>query len=188
MSIIIENLKAAINGESNAKRKYELYSEQATNENLPEISKLFIAIAFAESIHVKNHLKALSSLTNKEANPDKFVIIEEDDLKSNVKDTPSNLIDAINGETHEVKNMYKNFLKNAKSGEQDVVELSFHLAREAEKVHAKLYSTFLKRLEKGKPFDALDIYICSICGNVELKEPTSNCKICDHSPRYFKKF
>jgi len=188
MSIIIENLKAAINGESNAKRKYELYSEQASKENLPEVAKLFTAIAHAESIHVKNHLKALSSITNKEPNPEDFVVIKEDDLKNNVKDTKSNLTDAINGETHEVKKMYRDFLKNAKAEEQDVVELSFQLAREAEKIHAKLYSQYLKKLERGRSFEALDVYVCSICGNVELNKPTSNCKICDHSPRYFKKF
>ena len=64
MLLIIENLKEAINGESNAKRKYELYAEQATIENLPEVAKLFKAVAHAESIHIKNHLKALSLLTN----------------------------------------------------------------------------------------------------------------------------
>ena len=54
--IIIENLKEAINGESNAKRKYELYAEQAMKENLPEVANLFKAVSQAENIHVKNHL------------------------------------------------------------------------------------------------------------------------------------
>jgi rubrerythrin len=181
-------LKEAINGESNAKRKYELYAKQAIKENLPEVAKIFTAVAHAESIHVKNHLKAISSITNEEANPDDFAVIKEDDLKGNVKDTRSNLIDAINGETYEVKKMYKEFLKNAKSGEYNVVELSFQLAREAEKIHAKLYSLYLKKLEKGKLIESSYIHVCTICGNVELKEPTRNCKICYHSPRFFKKF
>jgi len=124
MSSIIENLKEAINGESNAKRKYELYAEQAMKENLPEVAKLFTAVAHAESIHVKNHLKAMSSITNEEVNPDDFVVINEDELKAHVKSTQSNLTDAINGETYEVKKMYKDFLKNVKVGEYDVVELS----------------------------------------------------------------
>ena len=188
MSSIIENLKEAINGESNAKRKYELYAEQAIKENFPEVAKLFTAVAHAESIHVKNHLKAMSSITNEEVNPDDFIVIKEDELKAHVKDTQSNLTDAINGETFEVKKMYKEFLKSAKAGEFDVVELSFQLAREAEKVHAKLYSKYLKNLEKSKPIEPCDIHVCTICGNVELKEPTRNCKICDHGPRFFKKF
>ena len=187
MSAIIENLKEAINGESNAKRKYELYAEQAIKENLPEVAKLFTAVAHAESIHVKNHLKAMSSITNEEVVPNDFVVIKEDELKANVKDTKSNLTDAISGETYEVKKMYKDFLKNAKAGEYDVVELSFQLAREAEKIHAKLYSLYLKHLEKGKTIESVDIYVCTICGNVELKEPTRNCKICDHNPWFFNK-
>ena len=188
MSAIIENLKEAINGESNAKRKYELYAEQAMKEDLPEVAKLFKAVAFAESIHVKNHLKAMATVTNEEVNPDDFVVIKEDELKENVKDTQSNLTDAINGETYEVKKMYKQFLKNAIAGEYDVVELSFQLARNAEKVHAKLYTRYLKSLEKGKSIEPCEIYVCTICGNVELIEPTRNCTICDHGPRFFKKF
>ena len=188
MSNVIENLKEAINGESNAKRKYELYAEQAIKENFPEVAKLFTAVAHAESIHVKNHLKAMSSITNEEVNPNDFVVIKEDELKENVKDTQSNLTDAINGETYEVKKMYKQFLKNAIVDEYDIVELSFQLARGAEKVHAKLYSRYLKSLEKGKSIKSCDIYVCSMCGNVELIEPTRNCKICDHGPQFFKKF
>ena len=84
--------------------------------------------------------------------------------------------------------MYKDFLKNARAGEYDVVELSFQLARDAEKIHAKLYSLYLKNLKKCKPIESIDIYVCTICGNVELKEPTKNCKVCDHSPRFFMKF
>ena len=188
MSNVIENLKEAINGESNARRKYELYAEQAAKENLPEAAKLFKAVAHAESIHVKNHLKAMASITNEEVNPDDFVVIIENKLKEKVKDTRSNLAAAIAGETYEVKKMYKDFLKNARAGEYDVVELSFQLARDAEKIHAKLYSLYLKNLKKGKPIESIDIYVCTICGNVELKEQTKACKVCDHSPRFFMKF
>ncbi len=34
MSFILENLREAIIGESNAKRKYELYAEKAREENV----------------------------------------------------------------------------------------------------------------------------------------------------------
>ena len=60
-SIVIDNLKEAIIGESKAQRKYELYAEQAIKENLVEIGHLFKAVAFAESIHIKNHIKAISN-------------------------------------------------------------------------------------------------------------------------------
>ena len=187
MSIIIENLKEAINGESNAKRKYELYAEQAEKENHREIAHLFRATAKAESYHIKNHLKALSTILKMEVNPDDFVKIKEVDIKNNVKDTNSNLIDAIGGELYEHKHMYKTFLKNAKRHENDVVELTFDLARKAEKIHAKLYSSFLKKLEKNREFETIDIYVCTICGNVELISAPDICKICDHNIRFYEK-
>ncbi|MFX1274769.1 MAG: rubrerythrin family protein [Promethearchaeota archaeon] len=185
MSIVIENLKEAIIGESNAKRKYELFAEQAKKENLGEISHLFNAVAFAESIHIKNHVKALSTILSNPINPEDFVVINEDELKSKVKDTRSNLIDAINGETYEFKKMYKNFIKNARKNGEDVAELSIDLARKAENVHRKLYSRFLKKLEKNQSVEPLEIYICSICGNVELNNIPNVCPICDHSQKYF---
>ena len=59
MSIVIENLKEAIVGESTAEIKYKLFAEKASKEGFNEISKLFNAISTAEAIHIKNHLKAL---------------------------------------------------------------------------------------------------------------------------------
>ena len=187
MSIVIENLKEAINGESNAQRKYELYAEQAIKENFQAIGHLFSAVAFAESIHIKNHVKALSTILNSDVNVKVFVDINEEELKKKVKDTRSNLIDAINGETYEFKVMYKNFIKNARKHEEDVAELSIDLARKAENVHRKLYSKFLKMLEKNQKFDSKDIYVCQICGNVEIGKVPNICSICDHSEKFFIK-
>lgn len=112
MSIGIENLKEAINGESNAMRNYELYAEKAREENLPEVAHLFKAISTAEAIHIKNHLRALEVITESEVKVEDFVNVNEEALKLSVKETKSNLLDAINGETYETKQMYKNFLKN----------------------------------------------------------------------------
>ncbi|MBN1800559.1 MAG: hypothetical protein JW891_03585 [Candidatus Lokiarchaeota archaeon] len=185
MSILEENLKDAIRGESNARRKYQLYAERAKKEGLKGISLLFEAVSRAESVHVKNHLKALSVLTGREALVEDIVQITEEELNNLVGDTRSNLANAMEGERHEFKVMYKTFLKNAKKEGQNVVELTFNLARQAENIHRKLFSRFLTRLEKNKPIDLGEIHVCTICGNVELSKPTSNCPICDHSPKFF---
>ncbi|MFX1314016.1 MAG: rubrerythrin family protein [Promethearchaeota archaeon] len=186
MSILIENLKEAIIGECNAKRKYELYAEKAKDEQLPEISHLFKAISSAEAIHIKNHIKALSILTNNKVNPEEFVKLNEELLKTNVQDTKSNLRDAIKGETYETKQMYKDFVKNAKKEENEVAELSFMLARKAEKVHSNLFNKFLKQLEKNQKIDKQKIYVCQICGNVEFEEAPLVCPLCDHSQKFYK--
>ena len=186
MSTIIENLKEAINGESNAKRKYEIYAEIASEENLPEIAHLFKAVSAAETIHIKNHIRALEVITNSNVRLEDFLEVNEDLLKNNVKDTKANLIDAIEGETYETKHMYKNFVKNSKKEGIEVAELSFSLARNAEKVHAKIFNDYLKKLERNETIDKQKIFVCQICGNVEFNIPPSVCPICDHTEKFFK--
>ena len=188
MSLIIQNLKEAINGESNAKRKYELYAQKAREENLPEVAHLFKAVSAAEAIHIRNHIRALKVLTNEDVKTEEFVEVSEIDLKNNLKSTKANLIDAINGETYETKKMYKNFIKNSKKEGNGVAELSFSLARKAEKVHAKLFRMYLNLLENNKIIEKRKIFVCQICGNVEFEAPSSVCPICDHNQKFFKEY
>lgn len=185
MSVVIENLKEAINGESNAKRKYELFAEKAREENLPEIAHLFKAISGAEAIHIKNHIRALEVITENEVSVEDFIDVNEETLKLSVKDTRSNLLDAINGETYETKQMYKIFLKNVKREGNDVAELSFSLARKAEKVHATIFRNYLRQLEKNELFKQRKIFVCQICGNVEFDTVPKICRLCDHSQKFF---
>ncbi len=187
ISVVIENLKEAIIGESNAKRKYELFAEKALNEGFPEIAHLFKAISTAESIHIKNHLKAIEEITKKSLDLNAIVNIEEKVLKKQVRNTRNNLIQAIAGETFEFKKMYKGFMKNAKKNDVYLAEFSFDLARMAEIVHSKLYIRFLKKLDKKEPFEDIDIYICRICGNVELKKIPKICPNCEHDQKFFMK-
>ncbi|MFO8019518.1 MAG: rubrerythrin family protein [Promethearchaeia archaeon] len=187
MNILIQNLKDAIVGETKANLKYNLFAERARQENLPEVAELFKAVAFAETIHIKNHTRALSVLTDSEVETSEFVHIDDEQIREQVKSTKENLENAIDGEIYETKTMYKNYVKNADDQNEITVRLSFSLAREAEKIHAKLYKKYLKRVEKGKPIEGRDIYVCKICGNVEFDEATENCPLCDHSQQFFEK-
>ena len=187
MSAIIDHLKEAIIGESNAKRKYELFAEQANNENFPEIAHLFRAISSAESIHIKNHTQAIAKITNSEVNVNEIVKINEEELKKQVQDTRNNLIQAIAGETFEFKKMYKNFIKDAKKEDVYLAEFSFDIARKAEIVHSKLYIKYLKKLDKKENFEPIETFVCSICGNVVLGEAPKTCSNCDHEKKFFKK-
>ena len=101
MSIIIENLKEAIKGENNAKLKYELFAKKAKEEDLPEIAHLFEAISYAESIHIKNHLRVLSKLTKSKV--DLFDIVSSEEKNLTIGNTKDNLLQAIQGETYEFK-------------------------------------------------------------------------------------
>ena len=114
-----------------------------------------------------------------------FVYVNEEKLKGNVKDSRTNLLDALKGETYETKQMYKIFINNSKKEGKDVAELSFSLARKAEKVHAKAFSDYLKKLEKNELIEKRKIFVCQICGNIEFETPPSICPLCDHSQKFF---
>lgn len=187
MSIVADNLREAINGESIAKKKYEFFSKKALEENNPEIAHLFDAVAYAESIHIKNHVKALSKLTSSQVNLNEIFKFNENEIKEQILDTRSNLIHAITGETFEFKKMYKAFIKNAKKEITYVTQLSFTLARKAEKIHSKLFIMYLKKLDNNEDFEPIDIYVCNICGNVELEEAPDICQNCEHDKKFFVK-
>lgn len=151
------------------------------------IAKLFKAIAEAEAIHVKNHLRALEMLTKKTFELKEIATIKDEELTENVNSTRNNLIQAIAGETYEFRKMYKSFKKNAKREDFYLAELSFDLARKAEIVHSKLFIKYLKKLDKNKNFKDIDIFVCQICGNVELEAAPKICPNCEHDQSFFKK-
>ena len=187
MITIEDNLKEAIVGESTARKKYELFAKKAAEENHSEIAHLFKAVALAEGFHIKNHIKALSKITNSQVDLNQIFKLNEDEIKQQVSDTRNNLIQAIAGETFEFKKMYKAFIKNAKKEHTYLAEFTFNLARRAEKVHSKLYIKYLKQLDNNEPFEPVDIFVCKICGNIELGEVPNICPNCDHDKQFFIK-
>jgi rubrerythrin len=54
----------------------------------------------------------------------------------------------------------------------------FKYALGAEAVHAALYILALKCAEEGKDLDTNEIYLCPVCGHIELGQPTEKCPIC----------
>jgi rubrerythrin len=188
MSSVVKNLREAVIGEKNAQIKYKLFAQKAAKEGFNEISKLFNAISGAEAIHIKNHLKAIEKITNDSVDLASINNIERQNLEKTVKSTRENLIEAISGESFEFKKMYKAFIKTARRNNIFLAEFSFDLARRAEKVHKKLLENFLEKLENNEKYTGDDIFVCQICGNVELGVPPKVCSICGHEKMFFKKF
>ncbi len=48
----------------------------------------------------------------------------------------------------------------------------------AEAMHAILYQEALDVVKAGKDFDAKIIYLCHVCGNVEIDQTLEHCPIC----------
>lgn len=163
----IENLKAAFAGESQAAMKYTLFAEVAEKQGKPNIAKLFRAIAYAEQVHAKNHLRILMKLNN----------------------ISDNLQVAIDGETFEVEEMYPAYFAVAELQEHKDAQRSINYALEAEKIHAKLYSDAKEHADKGEDIEENDVYICPVCGWTHVgKLDVDKCPICDTPAEKFVKF
>lgn len=156
MSKTQENLKAAFAGESQANRKYLAFAKVAEAEGKLGIARLFRVAAEGETIHALNHLRTLGE----------------------IKSTAENLKVAIDGETHEFETMYPGFIKEAREEGEKGAEISFNSANEVEKIHQRMYSEALAKIEAGEDIDLVEYKICEICGNVFVGEEPDNCPIC----------
>jgi len=155
MSATKENLKEAFAGESQANQKYRAFAKKAEQEGFKNIAKLFATTAEAERIHAEGHLKALDG----------------------VGSTVDNLQAAIDGETYEFEKMYPPMIEAAGS-EGHKAKRMFDYAAKAEAVHAELYSRALEAVKQGKDLDVSEIYLCPICGHIEIGKPEASCPIC----------
>lgn len=155
MSTTQENLKEAFAGESQANQKYLAFAKKAEKDGFVNIAKLFNTAAEAEKIHAEGHLASLEGIGS----------------------TVENLKAAIAGETYEYKEMYPTMHDQAVNDNHKAQRM-FKYALDAEKVHADLYTLALAAAEQGKDFDVSEIYLCPICGHIELGKPENNCPIC----------
>ncbi|MDH5755883.1 MAG: rubrerythrin family protein [Nitrospinota bacterium] len=160
----IDNLKTAFAGESQANRKYLAFAKQADKDGYPAIARLFRATAEAETIHAHGHLKAMDMIKNTEAN----------------------LEAAIGGETYEFTEMYPPMLKLAEETGHKA-KVMFGYAMEVEKVHARLYQQALEAVRAGKDLSQMEIYLCPICGHIELGQPTEKCPVCNVAADKYEK-
>lgn len=173
-------LRKAITGEYNASKQYQSYSKIAAKEGYPNTALLYQALAEAETIHINNHLNALKEDFKPVSSPFK------------TGSTLENLTKSIAGEEYEYKKMYPEFrhlikLKGAKQ-QNRVALLSMKWAMDVEKIHSKLLKTAFKAVIKDQDIDLFNLYVCRICGNIEVrsKQPESYCPVCGHDASFYK--
>ena len=159
-----ENAQEAFAGESQANRKYSVFAEKAAAEGYPVVGKLFRAASEAEAVHAKRLLF----------------------IKNAVGSTEENLKGAIEGENYEFMTMYPTFAEEAKKERRNEAAIVFTHAMKAEEAHANLYLQALEAVREGKDIDVEKIYLCPVCGNVELGAAPEKCPICGVPARMFR--
>ncbi|HJJ46934.1 MAG TPA: rubrerythrin family protein [Methanocorpusculum sp.] len=154
----------AFAGESQARNKYKAFAEAADDEGYTQVAKLFRAASLAEEIHARRLMRVGGIVGSTEAN-----------LKSGKA-----------GELEETNNMYPNFVKVAEAeGRQDAL-ITFKHAMKAEAIHAGLYGQAIDAVKEGKDFDAKTVYLCPVCGNIEINHTPERCPICGIPGTSFK--
>ena len=160
----IENAKEAFAGESQANRKYQAFSEKAAAEGFNNVATLYKAASEAEAIHAKKLLKVLNA----------------------IESTQKNLETSIAGETHEFTHMYPEFFKLAETEGKSDALLAFTHAMKAEQVHATLYKKALDMVKSGKDIGREKIFLCPVCGNIEVGKVPDKCPICGVFGKQFR--
>ncbi|MCR4321514.1 MAG: rubrerythrin family protein [Candidatus Brocadiaceae bacterium] len=158
----MDNLKNAFAGESQANRKYLAFAKKAEEEGFKQVAKLFRAAAEAETVHAHSHLRVMGG----------------------VKSTKENIQEAIGGETFEFTKMYPQMIEEARKGGNKQALQSFEFANKVEKIHAELYQKALNNMGKN---EAVDYYVCQVCGNTVENAAPDKCPICGASKSMFIK-
>jgi rubrerythrin len=159
-----DNVKEAFAGESQANRKYQAFSDKAAEEGFKNIAILYKAASEAEAIHAKKLLKVLAA----------------------VGTTQNNLEASIAGETHEYTTMYPEFIRLSESEKRTDATLAFTYAMKAEQVHASLYKKALDAVKSGNDTGREKVFLCPVCGNIEIGKPPEKCPICGVFGKQFR--
>lgn len=154
----------AFAGESQANRKYLAFSEKAAAEGFKNVATLYKAASEAEAIHAKKLLKVLGA----------------------VGTTGKNLEGSVEGETHEYTSMYPAFIRDAEAEKKSDAVLAFTHAMKAEEVHAGLYKKALAAIKAGHDLGNEKIFLCPVCGNIEIGKAPDKCPICGVLGKQFK--
>lgn len=173
-------LHSAYGGESMAHMRYQHWADIADKEGFKNIGRLFRAIAYAELVHAGNHFRELG-----ENKGDSTVTAG---AVFGIGTTAENLQGAINGELHEVNQMYPVYLHTAEFQQENGAKRSFHFALEAEKIHAELFKKAQDAAKAGKDIELKAIYVCPICGHTILDEAPDKCPVCGAKKEAYKEF
>ncbi|MFB3785731.1 MAG: rubrerythrin family protein [bacterium] len=158
-----KNLQDAFAGESQANRKYLAFAMKAEQDGYPQVARLFRAAAEAETIHAHAHLRAMEGIHG----------------------TAENLQAAVEGERYEYQEMYPIFLSEAREEGHKRAAQSFEFACAAEEVHFNLYRQALRAVQAGQDLESQVIYLCPVCGTLEIGRAPDKCPICNTAGEKF---
>ena len=164
MSSTQENLQEAFTRESKASCHYLFFADKTEKEGHTQIARFFRAVADAETVLARSHLRAIGG----------------------IESTRDNLEEAIDGEYYEFIQMYPGFINQAESEKNRKAQFSFEFANEVEKIHHELYQKALEAIEAGEQLKDETYFVCQVCGYIVSDETPETCPICGAPREVFK--
>jgi rubrerythrin/predicted phosphodiesterase len=150
-------LSAAFTNECQAHIRYRIYAEAALKQNRPGLARLFMAASDSELYHARNHY---------------FTMNELKELKDAVAES-------IQNESFEVNSLYTADRDTAKEQGCALAAYAFEDAREAEKVHLRLFQAAADLLKAAEDIPEAAYYTCTSCGyTFKEGEPHKFCPVC----------
>ncbi|MBN1485596.1 MAG: rubrerythrin family protein [Chloroflexia bacterium] len=158
-----QNLYTAFVGEAKAYFRLMAYAQKAAAEELPQIARLFRAVAAAEAVHARRSLELLGEVV--------------------VKDSETNLQASFEREEKAAGLYYPKFIRQAEEEGERRAAISFSHSRDVDEQHAGLYKRALDHLIT----DTTNVYhVCQTCGYVAEGEPPDECPICGVGREHFQ--
>jgi len=163
----LDNLKAAIAGETGAHAKYTAFAKAAREQGYTQIARLFEATAAAELIHIGLEYALVAEMDPGYVKPTVAAPA--------AKACDLNLISGANGEIYETCDMYPAFIRKAQEEGNNKAVHVFTRAKLAESVHAERYLAAYNDLDAP---DDDKFHLCPICGYIHKGEDFEKCPIC----------
>ncbi len=176
----LSHLQSAFAGESQAHMRYLVYAEKAEKDEMPQIGRLFQAIAWAEQIHASSHFVVMR---------DQFGAVQTvAGAGFGLGTTAENLAVAIEGEDFEVAEMYPVYQAAAEFQEERGALRSFDWAWKAEQTHAALFREAKAAAEAGGDLEIDQVNVCSRCGHTLVGDAPDRCPICNAKKETYRAF
>jgi len=179
----IENLMKAFAGESQAWTRYYFAAENAKNEKLPVIQRVFEYTADQEYEHAGIFLKHMRTAGVENVNISAGYPI---DLNN---DCLSLLRYAQHNENEEHHIVYPEFAMIAREEGFTEIALSFENIARIEQSHGERFALLANWMEDGKLFMSdgqKTRWVCLNCGHIfEGPEAPKMCPVCQHEQGYF---
>ncbi|MDR7857698.1 ferritin family protein [Tissierella sp.] len=172
-----ENLRSAFGGESQAHMRYRIWGDKAKKDGFQTVYRLFMATSDAEEVHATLHFKALKDMSGD------FLVASGGGF--GLGTTSDNLQGAINGELHEVNQMYPAYIAVAEMQGEKTAISAMKFAIDAERVHAELFTKAKEAVDAGKDLEAKVVELCPVCGFITLTGEEDKCPLCNAKKELF---